>query len=131
MAIGPFQLEPPKHKHPPVASSLPDVHGAPLMLERELEEVYNNILIASELLNQLSMVLPVRRPLRLIQTQAWTQVPRRLQLDVEHICWFLATMYRAVCRLFQSLSFCAFLLFAHVVAPGPAQKVRRFFDALL
>ena len=86
------------------------------MLERE--EVYNNRLIASERLNQLSMVLPMRRPLRLIQTQ----VPRRLELDVEHICWFLATMYRAVCRLFQSLSFCAFLLFAHVVAAGQAQK---------
>ena len=75
MAIGPFQLGPPKH--PPVPSSPPDAHGAPFMLE--LEEVYNNRLIASERLNQISMVLPARRPLRLIQTQ----VPRRLELDVE------------------------------------------------
>ena len=59
------------------------------------------------------MVLPARRPLRLIQTQGRLEL-----LDVEHI---LVSGNHVLCGM-SPLSFCAFLLLAHVVAPARPRK---------
>ena len=116
IAIGPFQLGPPTRRELP-----PEAH--PLCsTQLEREEVYNNRLIASERLSQLSNGI-TRALTPSIDSDPGASGTTRRRTHTGF--WKPCTV-----RYVASFILCVFTVGTRC-GPGQAQKARRFFDALL